>query len=124
MYIFAPPVNVADVAVYEYTPFTSVISFAAAASPVPLPSDIYALHEVTVDDGVYDTVNDVPLMSEMTILPFEPDSVTVPPEEPPPPVEEAVTVIVFIADFPPAEALITAVPAVFPVTMPLVLTEA
>jgi hypothetical protein len=117
MYIFAPLVNVADVAVYEYTPFTSVISFAAAASPVPLPSDIYALHEVTVDDGVYDTVNDVPLMSEITILPFEPDNVTVP-------TEEAVTVIVFVADFPPAEALITAVPAVFPVTTPLVLTEA
>lgn len=113
MNIFTPLAYDESVAVYVHVPLLSVIAALANARPVPSPTEPYAAHEVIAADGVYDTVNDVPLMSEMIMLPLVPDSVTVPSEE------AAFTVMVFVADFPPAVAVMTAVPAATPVTVPV-----
>lgn len=113
MNIFTPLAYDESVAVYVHVSLLSFIAALANARPVPSPTEPYAAHEVIAADGVYDTVNDVPLMSEMIMLPLVPDSVTVPSEE------AAFTVMVFVADFPPAVAVMTAVPAATPVTVPV-----
>jgi hypothetical protein len=117
MNIFTPVLYEASVAVYVQVDPLDVIATLASASPVPLPTDMNAAHDVMAVAGVYDTVNDVPVLFEIIIVPLVPVTALPPPAAP-------LTVIVVVAVLPPAVAVMTALPAERPVTSPPDDTEA